>query len=73
MTRSTDAEGKTRFTATKSFDATSRFEYRFETPDACSDSHSIRVCETPSIERVMAKVFPPAQEDLPPVQPTSRK
>ncbi|MEN6423978.1 MAG: hypothetical protein ABFE13_01340 [Phycisphaerales bacterium] len=69
MTRSTDAEGKTRFTATKSFDATSRFEYRFETPDARSDSHSIRVCETPSIERVTAKVFPPAQEGMPPVQP----
>lgn len=69
MTRTTDAEGKTRFTATKSFDAVGQFEYRFETPDVRSDSHSIRVCETPSIERVTAKVFPPAQEGVPPLAP----
>ena len=38
---------------------TGRFEYRFETPDARSDSHELRVCELPSIQRVTAKVFPP--------------
>jgi len=59
LTRSTDAEGRTKFTATKSFDAPGRFEYRFETPKARSDSHELRVCESPSIDRVTAKVFPP--------------
>lgn len=59
LTRSTGAEGRTKFTATKSFDAPGRFEYRFETPQARSDSHELRVCESPSIDRVTAKVFPP--------------
>jgi len=69
MTRATDEAGKTRFTATKSFDAAGQFEYRFEAPGMRSDGRSIRVCETPSIERVVATVFPPAREGLPPVQP----
>lgn len=69
MRRATGEDGRTRFTATKSFDAVGQLEYRFETPDVRSDSGSIRVCETPTIERVMAKVFPPAQEGLPPVPP----
>ena len=56
----TDSDGRTRFTATKSFDAAGRFEYRFETADARSDSHAIRVCELPSIQKVTAKVFPPS-------------
>lgn len=59
LARSTDSEGRTKFTATKSFDATGRFTYRFETPEAQSDSHELRVCELPSIQRVTAKVFPP--------------
>ncbi len=40
MRRSVDSQGRTRFTATKSFDAAGRFEYRFETPEARSDSHA---------------------------------
>ncbi len=59
MTPTTNADGKTSFTATKSFDAACRLEYRFETPDVRSDPHAIRVCELPSIQRVVAKVFPP--------------
>ncbi|MEN6334646.1 MAG: hypothetical protein ABFE01_10315 [Phycisphaerales bacterium] len=59
LARSTDSEGRTTFTTTKSFDATGRFRYRFETPEAQSDSHELRVCELPSIQRVTAKVFPP--------------
>ncbi len=60
-----DSQGRTRFTAMKSFDATGRFRYRFETSDQRSDSHEIRVCELPAIDRVTAKVYPPAapQED----------
>lgn len=59
LTRTTDSQGRTLLTATKSFDAPGRFEYRFETPGARSDSHELHVCELPSIERVTAKVFPP--------------
>ncbi|HSW02360.1 MAG TPA: hypothetical protein VLI39_19505 [Sedimentisphaerales bacterium] len=59
LARSTDSDGRTKFTATESFDAPGRFEYRFETPQARSDSHELRVCESPSIDRITAKVFPP--------------
>ncbi len=59
LTPAVDAEGNTRFTATKSFDAAGQFDYRFETPDMRSDTHAIRVCELPSVTRVVAKVFPP--------------
>lgn len=59
LTRKVDPQGRTRFTATKSFDTAGRLQYRFETPDLRSDSHEIRVCELPSIDRVTAKVYPP--------------
>lgn len=59
LTRNVDPQGRTRFTATKSFDTAGRLQYRFETPDLRSDSHEIRVCELPSIDRVTAKVYPP--------------
>lgn len=65
MTPVPDADGRTRFTATKSFDAAGDYEYRFEASDVCSDSHTLRVCEVPAIESVTAKVFPPSMAQGP--------
>jgi hypothetical protein len=59
MTPVLGPDGRTQFTATKSFDSPGEYEYRFETSDARSDAHTIRVCETPAIKSVTAKVFPP--------------
>jgi hypothetical protein len=59
LAKKVDPQGRTRFTATKSFDVAGRLQYRFETPGLRSDSHEIRVCELPSIDRVTAKVYPP--------------
>jgi len=64
-----DAQGNTTFTATKSFDAPGRFEYRFETPDVRSDSHVVRVCELPAIKSITATIAPPHRDGVPPVPP----
>ncbi len=63
LTAAADGSGEARFTATKSFDAADQLEYRFETPDARSESHALRICELPSIKSVKAKVFPPGMSE----------
>jgi hypothetical protein len=61
-----DAQGNATFTATTSFDRLGQYEYRFETPDARSGPHTIRVCEPPAIKTITAQITPPAREGVPP-------
>ena len=64
-----DAERNVALRATESFDRTGRFEYRFEAGDACSESHTITICEPPAVKSIMATISPPSKDGAPPVQP----
>ncbi len=64
-----DAAGKTVFTASPSFETFGTTNYRFETLDARSQTHTITVARPPAIEMIAALVSLPgknAQEILPP-------
>jgi hypothetical protein len=64
-----DDRGNATLTATKSFDKLGQYEYHFETPDANSTAHTIRVCEPPAIKSITAQITPPAKDGVPPVPP----
>ena len=64
-----DSQGKVTVTATRSFDTTGCFEYRFETPEGASESHTIRVSELPTVKSMRATITPPGKEGMPPIRP----
>jgi hypothetical protein len=64
-----DDQGNATLTATKSFDKLGQYEYRFETPEANSVPHTIRVCEPPAIKSITAQITPPARDGAPPMPP----
>ncbi len=69
LTPAWDSQGDATVTATRSFDTTGCFEYRFETPEGASELHTVRVCEPPSVKSMTAMITPPAQEGKPPIPP----
>ncbi len=64
-----DSQGSVIVTATRSFDTTGCLEYRFETPEGASESHTIRVCELPAVKSMTATIAPPGKEGVPPIPP----
>lgn len=55
----TDSQGSTSLTATRSFGAIGLLTYRFEADRASSDTHTIKICEPPSIKSISATISPP--------------
>ncbi len=64
-----DSQGEVTVTATRSFDTTGCFAYRFETLEGISESHTIRVSELPSVKSMTATIAPPAKGGVPPILP----
>jgi hypothetical protein len=69
-----DTQGNTTFSATTSFPTLGQLTYRFETEDAVSEPHTIKVCEPPAVKSITATVSRPetghgsAATDSQPVQ-----
>lgn len=55
----TDSQGGASLTATRSFGAVGLLTYRFEADRASSDTHTIKVCDPPSIKNISATISPP--------------
>ena len=58
-----DAQGNATLAASRSFDATGEFNYRFEANGASSEAHTIKVREPPAIESMTAVMSLPQRQD----------
>ncbi|MBN1359085.1 MAG: hypothetical protein JW993_00765 [Sedimentisphaerales bacterium] len=58
-----DADGNVTLTAAPSFAALGHTTYRFETPDANSETHTITVAQPPTIESITALVSLPSEDE----------